>query len=86
MIKIKHIANSGFLLEGATWKLLVDAVYEPISYIYNADNPKQRLPMTEYPDEFDIRAIVDSETPYDNIDAYLVSHFHPDVDSMIQNV
>lgn len=78
MIKIKHISNSGFLLEGETWRLLVDALYEPISYKYNADKPNQRLPLTEYPSEDDIEAMVDCKPPYDDITAYLASHFHPD--------
>ena len=78
MIKIKHIANSGFLLTGETWRLLVDALYEPISYKYNADSPSQRLPLTEYPSEDNIQAMVECKPPYDKITAYLASHFHPD--------
>ena len=78
MINIRHVANSGFLLAGETWRLLVDALYEPISYKYNADKPSQRLPLTEYPSEDSIQAMVECKPPYDHITAYLASHFHPD--------
>ena len=58
--------------------MLIDALFEPPRRKYNADNPTQRLPLTEYPCEAQIKAMLDGEPPYDHITAYLFSHFHPD--------
>lgn len=65
-LKVTYIANEGFLLETASNKILIDALF---SEGYGAFQvPSKEL--TEL--------IIAAETPFDSINLYLLTHYHKD--------
>lgn len=65
-LQIISVANEGFLLASPTHKVLIDALY---SEGYGAFS----VPPKEVTDE-----IMDAKAPFDNIDLYLLTHYHKD--------
>jgi len=65
-LKITYIATEGFLLESSTHKVLIDALFsEGLGYF--------AVPPQEV-----IAQIMDCKVPFDNINVYLLTHYHMD--------
>jgi L-ascorbate metabolism protein UlaG (beta-lactamase superfamily) len=65
-LKITNIANEGFLLTSSTHKVLIDALYSNGYGLFS-------VPPKEVRED-----IMNVRVPFDNVDLYLLTHYHQD--------
>ncbi|MGL1885936.1 MAG: MBL fold metallo-hydrolase [Reichenbachiella sp.] len=63
---VTYLGNEGIFIEYQGSKVLIDGLFE---------DPSARF---DYPDNATITKIIDGKAPYNNINALLVTHAHPD--------
>lgn len=65
-LKVTYIANEGVLLEGGGKKAMIDALFDDFYKDYLS------------PDEATIKRMVSGQSPFDQVDLILTTHFHRD--------